>query len=342
MTPTTTVMETYAEHLAATYDPYPHGKYMTLLLVRQVASEAMFRTEGSGEPLTTEFVFPGTTATAPIQRVVISKRKQTAVERRVGRELLRQHNLLHMAGKEQRVCALNTNNPCGQCIDCMLYGYAAGGGGAQRSRIITDDAFSLHQAPTIISERQFNALYDNSTMRNPETGEASTSIGTDLYVRPEAVFLDMETLKDVTPDEVRYIVGNVLRASRYGAISSRIGRVHNHLIGVAFSRCELFSNLEWVQHTYDLLRGDQLEPDFPLHVSTITAAAQAAAATLKARVYSDVTFLSADELAAFQHELHELYSDAAALAAMLQRLDTIYPREQPTRSGRRAASESAE
>ncbi len=344
MTTTTSVLETYAEHLAATYDPYPHGKYMTLLLVRQVASEAMFRTEGSGEPLTTEFVFPGTTDTEPIQRVVISKRKQTAVERRVGRELLRQHDLLHMAtaGKEQRICALNTNNPCGKCIDCMLYGYAAGGGGAQRSRIITDDAFSLHQAPTIIGERQFNALFDDSTMRHPETKEPSTSIGTDPYVRPEAVFLDMETLKDVTPDEVRYILGNVLRASRYGAISSRIGRVHNHLIGVAFSRCELFSNLEWVQHTYDLLRGDQPEPDFPLHLSTITAAACEAAATLQARVYSSVTFLSEDELAALQTELHELYSDPAALQTMLQRLDAIYPRQEPTRSGRRATNESDE
>ncbi len=345
MTTITSVLETYAEHLAATYDPYPHGKYMTLLLVRQVASEAMFRTEGSGEPLTTEFVFPGTTASEPIQRVVISKRKQTAVERRVGRELLRQHDLLHKTEKEQRVCALNTNNPCEQCIDCMLYGYAAGGGGAQRSRIITDDAFSLHQAPTIIGERQFNALFDNSTMRNPETNEPSTSIGTDPYVRPEAVFLDMETLKDVTPDEVRYILGNVLRASRYGAISSRIGRVHNHLIGVAFSQCELFSNLEWVQHTYDLLRGEQLEPEFPLHLSAITAAARAAAETLQARVYSRVTFLSDDELAALQSEMHELYSDADALQAMLRRLDGIYPRQKQAataKRGKKASNESPE
>ncbi len=327
-TTTTSVLDQYAGKLAERYDPYPHGRYMTLLLVRQVASEAMFRTEGSGEPLTTEFVFPGTAASDPIQRVVISKRKQTAVERRVGRELLRQYDLLHKSeGKEQRICALNTNNPCGRCIDCMLYGYAAGGGGAQRSRIITDDAFSLHQAPTIVGERQFNALYDNSTMRDPETNKASTSIGTDPYVRPEAVFLDMETLKDVTPDEVRYILGNVLRASRYGAISSRIGRIHNHLIGVAFSGCELFSNLEWVQHTYDRLRGEKPEPDFPLHLTHITAAAQAAATTLSARVYSPVTFLKADELARLQQELHDLYHDTEALQTLLKRLDASYPRQ---------------
>ncbi len=33
----------------------------------------------------------------PIRRVIISKRKQTAVERRTGRELLREHDLLKMA-----------------------------------------------------------------------------------------------------------------------------------------------------------------------------------------------------------------------------------------------------
>ena len=71
----------------------------------------------------------------PISRVTISKRKQTAVERRTGRELLRQHDLLFYTGdeKEENICALNRNKPCAQCADCMIYGYAVGGGGAQKS-----------------------------------------------------------------------------------------------------------------------------------------------------------------------------------------------------------------
>ena len=322
------IIDNYANRLLDTYSAYPRGRFITLLLLRHIESEAIFRTEGSGEPLNKEFVFagerPGTDEL--IQRVVISKRKQTAVERRMGRELLREHNLLRPNAKGQP-CSLNTNNPCEKCIDCMVYGYAAGGGGAQRSRVITDDAFSLHPAATIVGTRQFNALFDNSTMRNPETNEPSTSIGTDEYVKPQSLFLDMETIKDVTPDELRYILSNVLRASRYGAISSRIGKVHNHLIGVAFSDCELFSNLEWVQHTYDLLRGNEREPDFPVHVTTVSQQARAAAETLRSRIIGRVEWLKADELGDLVQELGELYADTAQLTAMLNRLASSYPRQ---------------
>jgi CRISPR-associated protein Csc2 len=244
----------------------------------------------------------------------------------MGRELLREHELLRLNAKNV-VCSLNTNNPCEKCVDCMVYGYAAGGGGAQRSRVITDDAFSLHPAATITGTRQFNALFDNSTMRNPETQEASTSIGTDEYIKPQSFFLDMETLKDVTPDELRYILGNVLRASRYGAISSRIGKVRNHLIGVAFSDCELFSNLEWVQNTYDRLRGSEREPDFPVHVTSVSQHARAAAEALRSRIIGRVEWIKSDELGDLVEELGALYADRAQLTAMLNRLAGSYPRQ---------------
>ncbi len=322
------IIDRYAERLLDTYSAYPRGRFVTLLLLRHVESEAIFRTEGSGEPLNKEFVFagerPGTDEL--IQRVVISKRKQTAVERRIGRELLREHDLLRPNAKGL-ICSLNTNNPCEKCVDCMVYGYAAGGGGAQRSRVITDDAFSLHPAATIVGTRQFNALFDNSTMRNPETNEPSTSIGTDEYIKPQSLFLDMETFKDITPDELRYILGNVLRASRYGAISSRLGRVRNYLIGVAFSDCELFSNLEWAQHSYDRLRGEEREPDFPLHVSVATQAARAAADALRSRVFGRVAWLTGDELGGLTEEIGVLYAAPEQLAAMLNRLAAGYPRQ---------------
>jgi CRISPR-associated protein Csc2 len=322
------IIDRYANRLLDTYSAYPRGRFVTLLLLRQIESEAIFRTEGSGEPLNKEFVFAGERAGEDelIQRVVISKRKQTAVERRMGRELLREHNLLRLNNKNV-VCSLNTNNPCEKCIDCMVYGYAAGGGGAQRSRVITDDAFSLHPAATITGTRQFNALFDNSTMRNPETNEPSTSIGTDEYIKPQSIFLDMETMKDVTPDELRYIVGNVLRASRYGAISSRIGKVRNHLIGVAFSDCELFSNLEWVQSAYDRLRGNEREPDFPIHVTAVSQHARVAAEALRSRIIGRVEWIGADELGDLVQELGTLYADTEQLTAMLNRLAASYPRQ---------------
>jgi CRISPR-associated protein Csc2 len=318
------VIEKYADHFLPTYSNYPQGRYISLLLLRQVDSEAIFRTEGSGEPLNKEFVHAGADDSGVIQRVVISKRKQTAVERRTGRELLRANDLLFVKDERSGICALNRNNPCERCIDCMVYGYAAGGGGAQKSRVITDDSFSLHPAATVVGTRQFNALFDNSTMRDPETGKPSTSIGTDEYVKPETVFLDIETLKDLTADEFRYVLGSILRSSRYGAISSRIGKIRNRLVGVALSDCEIFSNLELVQATYDRLRNGAPEPDFPLSSLTVASAVRDAAGELSGRVVGRLTMLSLGEITELVKEMIALYQDEEAVKAVLDRATAMY------------------
>lgn len=317
------IIDQYARHFLPAYSNYPRGHYVTLLIARHVESEAIFRTEGSGEPLSKEFVHAGLNGSEPIQRVVISKRKQTAVERRTGRELLRRNELLFQS-KDGGVCALNRNNPCEKCLDCMIYGYAAGGGGAQKARVITDDAFSLHPVGQVLGTKQFNALFDNSTMRDPQTGKASSSIGTDEYVRPQTVFLDMETLKDVTADEFRYVLGNILRSSRYGAISSRIGKVRNELLAVVFSDCELFSNLELTQRTYDLLRADGHEPDFPLTPAQVRAAAQQAYNDLLPRVVGRITPLPAGEVDQLVEEMIALYGDETAVMTVLRRAASGY------------------
>jgi CRISPR-associated protein Csc2 len=324
------IIEKNQQHFLSAYSNYPNGRYISVFLLRQIESEAIFRTEGSGEPLSREFVHAGTRAGDEIiQRVIISKRKQTAVERRTGRELLRKNDLLFKDPKQKAKppsnCALNRNNPCGKCMDCMIYGYAAGGGGAQKSRVITDDAFSLHPAHIIIGTKQFNALYDNSTMRDPESGEPSTSIGTDEYVKPEAVFLDIETIKDVTPAEFQYILGNILRSTRYGAISSRIGKVKNHVVGIIFSDCEMVSNLEWTQATYDALRGGADTPDFPLHLETVQQAAIETLVTLSNDVIGQATLLSKDDVAALLAEMKSLYGNETAVTNLLQTATNAYP-----------------
>ncbi|WP_129674528.1 type I-D CRISPR-associated protein Cas7/Csc2 [Candidatus Chloroploca sp. Khr17] len=317
----------YADHLLQSYSNSPRGKYVSLLIVRRVESEAIFRTEGSGEPLNKEFVHAGGNADSPVvQRVVISKRKQTAVERRTGRELLRRFDLLFAT--KDGVCSLNTNNPCEKCMDCMIYGYAAGGGGAQRSRIITDDAFSLHPAQLITDTKMFNAPFDNSTPYS-EQGKRMTGLGSDEYVRPESLFLDIETMRDLTPGEFRYALGNVLRSTRYGAISSRIGKVRNLLVGIAFSDCELFSNLELTQQSYDLLRGGNADLDFPLHDTTAVQAVRDAAQALRKRVLGQVTMLDADTVSSIVAELGDLYGNEETLRNDLRETILSYGRGLP-------------
>ena len=241
------VLDSYSDFLASQYENFPKGRYVSILLVRKTESETIFRTESEGG-LNKEFIRISADMT-PEQRVVMTKRKQVAVERRTGREMLRQHDKL--SGPDEDVCALNRNSPCEECIDCMLYGFAVGGGGAQKSRVITNDAYSLLPAKKVTAKRTFNALFDNGTMRDPVTGEASTSLGEVEYVKPETHFVDIETLKDVTKEELLYVLGNILRSKRYGAISSKIGKMDNFVLGVYFSDCELASNLELIQAVVD-------------------------------------------------------------------------------------------
>ena len=318
--------EEYKEHILGTYSNLPKGFYVSIFIVRKTASEAIFRTEGSGEELVKETVIAGVRDNTPIRRVVISKRKQTAVERRMGREFLNKHELLRK-NKDGKLCMLNTNAPCEQCIDCFLYGFAAGGGGAQKSRVFTDDAYSLHSVAQIAARRTFNATYDNGTMRNPDTGEASRSINKDEYVRPQSHFLDIETLKDVTLAELHYVIGNIVRSERYGAISSRIGKIKNTIVAVVFSDCELFSNLELTQEVYDRLKPkDKAELPFPLADDDVEKAVVASLDKLISGVFSQKpVILTGEKLKAELDGVAELYYEQNNLIAALRALTDSYP-----------------
>ncbi len=81
-----------------------------------------------------------------------------------------------------------------------------------------------------------------------------------------------------------------------------------------------------MQHSYERLRGNAREPDFPLHISTVAAEARAAAAELRARVVGRVEWLSGDELGDLAAEIGALYSDPSQIAALLTRLSASYPR----------------
>lgn len=224
---------------------------------------------------------------------------------------------------------LNTNAPCEHCIDCFLYGFAAGGGGAQKSRVMTDDAYSLGSVAQIAARRTFNATFDNGTMRNPETGEASRSINKDEYVRPQTHFLDIETLKDVTLPELQYVVGNIIRSERYGAISSRIGKIKNTIVAVVFSDCELFSNLELTQDVYDRLKPEnKAELPFPLDDAAVEHAVVNSIDSLIPGIFSQKPVILTGEV--LQQELQgiaALYYEQKELVSTLTTLTDSYPRK---------------
>ena len=305
--------------LATSYENFPKGRTIGAVVLRTTQSEAIFRTEGTGEPMCSEYVQAGVTDPTVIPRLVMTKRKQIAPERRKGREFLRVHELLYPDPKGNSICSLNTNAPCEMCIDCFLYGFAAGGDGAQKSRVWTEDAFSVLPSTELIGDRTINAIYETGTMRDEE-GKASSALNTSEYIKPGVHFLDIVTFKDVTADELRYALGNILLTTRYGAVSSRVGRMENQILGVFGGIAELPSSLELVQGIYDKLTADKRE--HPLNTEALVAAVQETISTWTSKrgisvqlsateldeLIADVDrHLSTDEQAAFLKRLSESY-----------------------------------
>lgn len=310
--------------LAPAYDNYPSGRYVHVFLLRTTRSETIFRTEGTGEPLCREPIAEADEggAVRAASRVVITKRKQVAVERRTGRELLRREGLLFpRQGDDKLPCSLNTNDPCERCVDCWLYGFAAGSGGAQRSRVLTEDAFSLLQDTEIVDTRTFNAIFENGTMRNPDTKAASQALSESEYVRPGAHFLDLQVLRDVTEAELLYVLGNILRSSRYGATGSRIGRVSNEILGLAFADQELGSGLTWTRLAAARLPGAR-------HPLPDEEARRAALDTMKPAAGTACGKLDWIEGATLQALVRDVQAAHEAPGTWLRQLSEAYPQEQ--------------
>lgn len=324
--------------LASKYENFPKGRTIGLVILRTTQSETIFRTEGTGEPMCSESVQAGSEDTKIIPRLVMTKRKQVAPERRKGREFLRSHQLLYTA-KNGKECALNTNAPCEMCVDCFLYGFAAGGEGAQKSRIWTEDAFSVLASTELIGDRTINAIYENGTMRD-EDGNASTALNTSEYIKPGVHFLDIVTLKDLTADELRYVMGNILLTTRYGAVSSRVGRMDNQILGVFGGMAELPSSLELVQGVYDRLQAENIELEHPLKADPLIAATK--------NIIASWTNKRGISLQLSENEIEELIADVdqswsvEQQETFLKRLDESYGeyRKQPKETGKKTKTKS--
>lgn len=194
-------------------------------------------------------------------------------------------------------------------------------------------------------------------MRDPISKEPSRSIQIDEeYIKPETHYLDIETLKDVTRDELRYVVGNILRSTRYGAISSKTGRIKNTIAGIVFSDVEIFSTLELTQAVHDILSGKattdkladnpnvelhegmevdakkndtvktdaEVELQFPLDDAAISNAVNKATTELLKKVIGrEPVVLSSEEIGALEQEIQTLYRQPEDF---LKRLAAAYPR----------------
>jgi CRISPR-associated protein Csc2 len=269
--------------------PYkPMGKYAHFLTVRVTESYPLFQTDGE---LNKARVRSGIDDKSTISRLSMFKRKQSTPERLVGRELLRTYGFVKPEECEYNV-EFGMDNP-----DCIIYGFAIGDSGSEKSKVVVDTAFSITAFDESHETFTLNAPFESGTMaskgeKGSKPGEVTSRINQQDHIRPQIFFPSIVTLKDPTEANFLYVFNNILRTRHYGAQTTRTGRVRNELIGVVFADGEIVSNLRWTQAIYDQMKanGTLKAPD-PLDEDDVAQAAKAAIQSLMGEefiVHSDL------------------------------------------------------
>ena len=259
--------------------PKPSGHYAHIIMLRVTESYPLFQTDGE---LNTARVSAGAVNSQTITRLTMFKRKQTTPERLVGRELLRRYGFISpesVDGGDKRTedahgLPFDEYNVrfCQWTPDAIAYGYAIGDSGSERSKVLSDTCYSLtpyddsHEAFTL------NAPYESGTMS--QRGDVTSRINEQDHVLPQVIFPSVLTTRDLTLPLFQYVLNNVLRTRRYGAQTTRTGRVENRIVALALTDGEIFSNLKFTQNLYDALLvqnainpPDPINPDQALHTA---------------------------------------------------------------------------
>ena len=304
--------------------PKPSGRYAHIVMLRITDSYPLFQTDGE---LNTARVSAGATDTQVITRLTMFKRKQTTPERLAGRELLRRYGFISgetVESNEKRETdadglPLDEYNVsfCQWTPDAISYGYAIGDSGSERSKVLSDTCYSLtpyddsHEAFTL------NAPYETGTMS--QRGSVTSRINEQDHVRPQVIFPSVLTTRDLTYSLFRYVLNNVLRTKRYGAQTTRTGRMENQLVALVFADGEVFSNLKFTQRLYDELNqsGDLHLPD-PVDPQKAMLAAKRLVPTLLSEdgVVSHVVM--EDDLTSFVQDLQRSASTEDGIKEILQ------------------------
>jgi CRISPR-associated protein Csc2 len=289
----------------------PMGKYVHFLTIRVTESYPLFQTDGE---LNKARVTAGVEEKSLISRLAMFKRKQSTPERLVGRELLRNYEF--MTAEE---CEYNEsfamNNP-----DCIVYGFAIGDSGSEKSKVVVDTAFSITPFDESHETFTLNAPYESGTMS--KQGAVTSRINQQDHIRPQVFFPSIVTLKDPTEATFLYVMNNILRTRHYGAQTTRTGRLRNELIGVIFADGEIASNLRWTQKIYDLMTAqNQINPPDPLQESEVIEAAKTAIANLMASEYIVHTDLIGETFEPLLTEVKSLIGSEQGILSVLQAAD---------------------
>lgn len=299
--------------------PYkPMGKYVHFLTIRVTESYPLFQTDGE---LNKARVRSGIENAHPISRLTMFKRKQSTPERLLGRELLRNYNFMTDEECEYNV-KFAMDNP-----DCIIYGFAIGDSGSEKSKVVVDTAFSITAFDGSHETFTLNAPFENGTMASKgeagsKPGEVTSRINQQDHIRPQVFFPSIVTLKDPTEASFLYVFNNILRTRHYGAQTTRTGRLRNELVGVVFADGEITSNLRWTQAIYDQMQAQNtLQTTEPLNEDEVLEAAIATIQTLMAEEFIVHTDLIGSDFQPLLAEVKTLTGQESGMRSLLQQAD---------------------
>ena len=254
----------------------PTGHYAHLIVVRETESFPVFQTDGTLNIAKVSAGLPNGQSDNSLIRLAMFKRKQSSPERLTGRELLRRAEITQNEdNKGEDYCDYNEKF-CTTCPDCVYYGFAIGDSGSEKSKVYVDTAYSITGYDESHQQFSFNALYEKGNMS--QHGEVRSSFGEQDHIVPQVFFPSVITIKDVTVSSFAYVLNNVLRTKRYGAQTTRTGRISNHIVGAVFADGEIFSNLKFTQAIHDALGDDKNET--PLNPAKVLQTGKSATADL--------------------------------------------------------------
>jgi CRISPR-associated protein Csc2 len=299
--------------------PYkPMGKYVHFLTVRITESYPLFQTDSE---LNKARVRAGVQDKTTISRLSMFKRKQSTPERLVGRELLRKYQLVTAEECEYNE-KFGMDNP-----DCIIYGFAIGDSGSEKSKVVVDTAFSITSFDESHETFTLNAPYENGTMASKgengsKPGEITSRLNQQDHIRPQVFFPSIVTLKDPTEASFLYVFNNILRTRHYGAQTTRTGRVRNELIGVIFADGEITSNLRWTQTIYDVMKSNNsLKSPDPLDEDDVITAAKSAIEQLMADEFIVHTDFIGDAFTPLLSEIKALTGSETGIKSILEKAD---------------------
>lgn len=299
--------------------PYkPMGKYAHFLTMRITESYPLFQTDGE---LNKARVRAGIQNRETISRLSMFKRKQSTPERLVGRELLRKYEFMKPEDCEYNV-KFAMDNP-----DCIIYGFAIGDSGSEKSKVVVDTAFSITSFDESHESFTLNAPYENGTMASKgenktKPGEITSRINQQDHIRPQVFFPSIVTLKDPTEANFLYVFNNILRTRHYGAQTTRTGRVRNELLGIIFADGEIVSNLRWTQAIYDQLSEDILQSIDPLDENLVLEKATDAITTLMREEFIVHNDFIGDNFLDVLTEVKNLTGTENGIRSILQQADS--------------------